>query len=92
MSDPIQVPPGPNPEYTTSVQFFTGVSKITMKDGGAVLGVDAGALDMNPLGDGHFGSLITFVEGASGHILLTANADLAAGVVSGDYTGELCTP
>ncbi|MEK6698961.1 MAG: hypothetical protein AABZ10_07945 [Nitrospirota bacterium] len=76
----------------TSVFFFTGTSKITMKDGSRVTGMDAGALDLNPSGDGHFGSLITFVAGASGHIVLTANADLAAGVVSGDYTGELCTP
>ena len=81
-----------DPANIPTVVFFTGISAIHMKDGSVVTGVDAGALDTNPSGDGHFGSLITFVNGASGHIVLTANADLAAGVVSGDYTGEMCAP
>lgn len=82
-ADPVNIP---------TVMFFTGISTMHIKGGGLIIGADAGALDTDPLGDGHFSSLITFVEGASGHIILTANADLAAGVVGGDYSGELCTP
>lgn len=81
-----------------TVIFFTGLSDIQMKHGGRVFGTDTGALDTDPFGDGHFASLITFTggdgdfAGASGHIVLDANADLSVGTVSGDYTGEICVP
>ncbi len=80
-----------HPEIPTVITY-TGVSDISLKSGGQVTAIDTGALDLNPFGDGHFGSLLTFVHPASGHIVLSGNLDLATGKVTGDYTGELCLP
>ena len=89
----------PSPEPTIpSVFLFTGLTVIQTKDGDSLFGSNAGSIDFNPFGDGHFADLITFtggtgsLAGASGHIVAFGNVNFATGVSTSDYKGELCTP
>ena len=68
--------------------FFAGQSVIFMKDDSTVHGTDSGTLDL--FGQDGFASLITFTAGAAGQIRLRGSFDPAAGITSGDYSGDLC--
>ena len=80
------------------VFFFVGESVITtLPDQSVLIGADTGAIDLDPAGDGHFGTLLRFtsgdgaMQGASGHIVIDGNADFMTGTIMGDYKGEICT-
>lgn len=85
----------PNDDSVPTVTFFTGSSLITTKHG-MLVGTDTGALDLNPIGDGAFSTLLTITdgtdhyEGASGHLQIRGNLDFTTGAARGDYTGRIC--
>ncbi len=73
----------------TSVKFFVGESRVKLKKGGTINGVDTGTIDMPP-GRGGFASLITWTQGAAGQIRLRGMLTPAG--TTGEYAGDLCTP
>jgi hypothetical protein len=79
-----------------SVVRFTGQSVITARDGDTLVGTDVGAIDLDPAGDGHVGTLLTWTggtgryAGASGHIVINGHLDFTTGTVATDYRGEVC--
>ena len=80
----------PSSPATPSIQFFTGDSEVTLKNGDVVHGTDTGSIDLGP--NGGFASLITFSGATSGQIRLRGQLDLTEGTTSGDYLGTICTP
>ena len=84
----------PTPEAEVpEVFFFTGVSEITTHMGDTLVGIDTGALNLSVPGElnsGKFSTLITFTEGALGHLWIRGTADLATGTVTGSYSGRVC--
>lgn len=87
----------PSPEPTTpGVNWFSGVSLITLEDGGSLVGTDNGVVDLNPFGTGKMSSLITITdgadgfEGATGYLQLRGELSFVTGGVSGEYFGEVC--
>ena len=74
------------------VNFFQGESTVTV-DGDVLIGVDTGAINLDPpgtLNSGRFSTLLTFTEGAAGHLWIRGTADLANGTVSGSFDGVVC--
>lgn len=95
------ITPSPLLDPTTLSPFvalFTGQTVIQTKDGNSLFATNAGALDTDPFGDGHFADLITFTGGtenlaeASGHIVAFGDFSFTTGVGASDYRGEVCTP
>jgi hypothetical protein len=77
------------------VAFFSGISTVTTRSGRVIRGVDTGAMNLNPpgtIGSGKFSTLLSFTQGASGHLHIRGTLDLATGNASGDYKGEICSP
>jgi hypothetical protein len=75
------------------VNFFSGSSKITTKQGDILEGVDTGSLNGLPPGEqnsGKFSTMITITEGGSGHLFVRGTLDLATGSAAGVYTGRVC--
>ncbi len=79
------------------VSFYLGRSVVAPLRGDAlVFASDSGVVDLGVTGKQ--AALLTITggtgayEGARGYLLLRGTLDLAAGVVSGDYSGEICTP
>jgi hypothetical protein len=81
---------------TSTVLFFTGQSRIFLKQGDELSGTDTGSLDLPP-GQGGFASLITFGGGtgtmvnATGQIRLRGEFSATQGTTSGDYIGSVCS-
>lgn len=82
----------PEPE-AGFVVFFTGISKITTRDGHVFRGVDTGALNVTPSGDvgsGEFSTLLSVVGGGQGYLHIRGTLDLATGEARGKFIGKLC--
>jgi hypothetical protein len=76
-----------------NVTFFGGDSVVVTHKGDVYEGVDTGAINLDPpgtLNSGRFSTLLTFTEGAAGHLWIQGTADLAGGTVTGSYSGLLC--
>ncbi len=82
---------------TPSVFFFVSENTFVTKKG-TLFGINAGTVDFDQSGDGHFASLITWTGGtgdyvdASGHSVLDGMNDFAAGTLENTFNGEVCTP
>jgi hypothetical protein len=75
-----------------TVQFFIGESTVTLKQGGTLVGVDTGTIDMLPGGQGGFASIITWTKGATGQIRLMGVFGPVKQETSGEYEGTVCRP
>ena len=76
-----------------AVTFFSGDSEIDTASGLTLSGADTGAINLDPpgtLNSGRFSTLLTITAGGAGHLWITGTADLAAGTVSGTYSGLIC--
>jgi hypothetical protein len=76
-----------------AVTFFRGESVVATHKGGVYLGADTGAINLDPpgtLNSGTFSTLLTFTDGAGGHLWIRGTADLAGGTVEGSYRGLVC--
>ncbi|HSN89783.1 MAG TPA: hypothetical protein VLS93_01025 [Anaeromyxobacteraceae bacterium] len=88
----------PGDPATPGVTAYAGRSVISPKQGGTLLAVDNGIVDLNPFGTSRMVALLTLTggaggaEGASGWLQLRGAMDLGTGAVMGDFTGEVCTP
>lgn len=84
----------PTPEASVPfVQFFTGESTITLRDGTVLRGVDAGAMNGRPPGEpgsGAMSMVLTVVEGGEGYLRIRGALNLATGEAQGRYEGEIC--
>jgi hypothetical protein len=87
----------PSGERTTpGILFYTGVSLISPRGGGSLVGTDTGAIDVDPRSHGRMAALITITDGSDGYegysgvLQLVGKLDFATGAVSGVYSGELC--
>jgi len=72
------------------VMFYTGRSHIDLDNGLSIVGTDTGTVDLDPDGTHAMAALLTFIDGATGHLVLRGTIDLDTGVVTGRYEGELC--
>lgn len=87
--------PAGEPEIP-GVTFYTGVSHIDRGLRGSIVGIDAGSIDLSPVGTGKQAALITLTGGsdryetATGYLLLRGTLDPFTGHVTGDYQGEIC--
>ena len=78
------------------LMFFTGRSVISTRRGETLSGVDVGLVDLSPLRQGAFVSVLTFesgtgdFDGGAGQISLRGTLDPVTGLVQGDYEGEYC--
>lgn len=87
----------PNDTTIPTVSFYTGRSTMTTRHG-VVYGTDSGAIDLNPAGSGHFGTLLTITggnehyTGATGYLQIRGQLNLFNGHAHGDFRGEICTP
>jgi hypothetical protein len=84
--------PAGEPE-APNVTFFQGDSVVTTHKGDVYEAVDTGAINLDPpgtLNSGRFSTLLTFVDGAGGHLWIQGTSDLAAGTVKGVYSGLVC--
>lgn len=87
-----------NDPTVPGVTFYTGVSLITLEDGGSLVGTDTGAVDLSPVGTGKMVSLITITDGADGYdgvrgyLQLRGTMNFVTGAVTGEYVGEICRP
>lgn len=87
----------PSPDQSIPyVALYTGRIVIDTMDGDVLFGTEAGGFNTDPVDDGEFGELLTITGGtgnlknASGHIAVYGTVNLATGVGSSDYKGELC--
>jgi len=76
------------PAPAATVRFFVGESTVSLKNGATLMGIDTGAADMPPPGQGGFASVITWKDG--GQIRLRGFIDLAVGKTTGEYEGTAC--
>lgn len=75
------------------VNFFQGESLVTLPNNTVLVGIDTGAINLDPpgtLNSGRFSTLLTFTEGAAGHLWIRGTADLVNGTVSGSFDGVVC--
>lgn len=75
------------------VNFFQGESLVTLPNNTVLVGVDTGAINLDPpgtLNSGRFSTLLTFTDGAAGHLWIRGTADLVNGTVSGSFDGVVC--
>ena len=84
----------PTPEADVpDVFFFTGTSEVTTHKGEHLVGIDTGSVNLSPppvLNSGKFSTLLSFTDGADGHLWIHGTLDLATGEVIGTYSGEVC--
>ena len=85
----------PSPQATTpGVIYYTGSSLMQPSWGGSLVGTDNGVIDLG--GNGKQAAMVTItdgadgLEGAHGYLLLRGNLDQTTGLVTGDYSGEIC--
>jgi hypothetical protein len=75
------------------VTFFKGDSIVTTHHGEVLEGIDTGSINLEAPGlmnSGRFSTLLTFTDGGAGHLWIHGTSDLAAGTVSGSYSGLVC--
>jgi len=85
--------PVPEPD-APFVAFFSGLSTVTTRRGHVIRGVDTGAMNVSPPGfqdSGKFTTLLSFVEGGTGHLQIRGTLDFVTGTAKGDYRGEICS-
>ncbi len=85
----------PGDEALAHAQFYVGKSDVTLKGGDRVSASDSGVIDQG--GTGKQAALLVVSggtgahAGASGYLQLRGTLG-ANGQVTGDYSGEICTP
>ncbi len=77
--------------------FYVGESDVTLRSGEHVYASDSGVLDLPPYGTGKQAALLVVHGGTGAYAAATGFLQLrgtleAGGVVTGDYSGEICTP
>ncbi len=77
--------------------FYVGKSDVTLKSGDHVFASDSGVIDPPPLGTGKQAALLVVSGGTGAYAGATGFLQLrgtlgAGGIVTGDYSGEICTP
>lgn len=80
-----------------SALFYVGRSDVVLRSGDHVYASDSGVLDLPPAGTGKQAALLVIdggtgaYAGATGFLQLRGTLE-AGGVVTGDYSGQICTP
>jgi hypothetical protein len=75
------------------VAFFSGISTVTTRRGRVLRAVDTGAMNVSPPGfqdSGKFSTLLSYIDGGTGHLQIRGTLDFVTGTAKGDYRGEIC--